>query len=223
VQPRVQVEQLPRLDASELVWTGLLDRAWRDGVGEPEPWPCAQLAEGFAAAYSDRRMATLLRPVSTTPCPVGPDSIAIEIELEVRESWLLGPDVQRVEQRLELVATAAPFGGARWWFRCGACGSRRASMDPSFLGGQWACRVCWGLTYRSRAQYGHPWGRGRGCHSAISYAMDRLEAEDRQRARATYRRQVSRSRARWRGDPTSASTWPVALTCRSSVRGDGAR
>lgn len=167
----VQVEQLPVLDASELDWTGLLDLVWRDGGTDPEPSPCTQLAEDFATAYADRRVAVLMRIVATTPCPMQPD--AIEIEFEVRESWLLGPDVRRVQERLHLVATAAPFGGARWWFRCGACRSRRSRLYPSFLGGQWACRACWGLTYRSRAQYCRPRGRGSGDGSALRYAWDR--------------------------------------------------
>lgn len=112
MQPRTQVEQLPRLDASELAWTGRLDRAWRAGGEDAEPWPCAQLAEAFGVAYSERRVAALMRIVATPPCPVRPDAFEIEIEFEVRESWLLGPDVQRVQERLQLVATAAPAGGS---------------------------------------------------------------------------------------------------------------
>src|SRR4051812_44519664 len=50
-------------------------------------------------------------------------------------------------QRAMIEAVACRFGGGRWWWRCPGCGRRRAELYRHR--GQWACRVCQGLAYRS--------------------------------------------------------------------------
>jgi hypothetical protein len=54
-----------------------------------------------------------------------------------------------------LQAVPSPFGSVRWWWCCPTCGVRRLSLYRRD-GGDWACRVCLGLTYQSRRNM-RPW------------------------------------------------------------------
>jgi len=207
--PRPLVEDLPRLDASELAWSGILDRPWRRGVSSHEPGPWAELAVAFT---DTARAVVLVRPVASSPAAHGPDRIMLDVEFEILDPRVRALESGRVTRRLELVASSAPFGGARWWFRCDGCSTRRAFLYPTDTL-RWVCRECLGLSYRSRAKFGRPWRRGRAA-GAMRYAVERFEAHERRVARASYRRRVSRERKRCRGDRASVETWPVALTCR---------
>lgn len=54
-------------------------------------------------------------------------------------------------QTLTLTARSQPFGGVRWWWRCGGCARPRADLYQ-LHGSPWACRTCLRLTYASRRE-----------------------------------------------------------------------
>ena len=62
-----------------------------------------------------------------------------------------------VRERVVLERTACPFGGARPWFACPGCGSRRAVLHCR--GGRFRCRACHDLAYASTREA--PWERAR--------------------------------------------------------------
>ena len=61
-------------------------------------------------------------------------------------------------QPMLLTATRPHLGGRRWWFECPhavdgrPCGRRCRILYATGSGG-WACRVCLGLTYRTRQEH----------------------------------------------------------------------
>ncbi len=65
---------------------------------------------------------------------------------------LLLPGGEQRGQAIRLERTACRFGGWRRWFRCpsATCGRRCAVLYWPPGGEAFACRSCWGLTYRSR-------------------------------------------------------------------------
>ncbi len=74
----------------------------------------------------------------------GGDPDAVTLDYRVRrpgEGWRL------VRERIALDRTACNFGGSRPWFRCPGCGTRRAVLYGA--GGQFRCRACHDLAYRS--------------------------------------------------------------------------
>lgn len=217
---RALVEDLPRLDASDLGWSGILDQPWRLGTSSHEPWPWSELAAAFAGRDGAGHAEALLRAVASRPVAHGPDRITVDVEFEVLDPRVRELEGGHVTRQLEIVATCARYGGARLWFRCGGCNSRRAFLYPTATF-QWACRECLGLTYRSRAKFGRPWRRGRAA-GAMEYAIERFEAHKRRVARASYRRRVSRDRQRYRDDGETAATWPIALTGYGRVATDRA-
>jgi hypothetical protein len=214
---RALVEDLPHLNASDLVWSGTLDQPWRLGTSSGEPGPWAQLAAAFAGRDDAGHAVPLVRVVASSPAAHGPDRIALDIEFHDSQVHALAG--KQVTRRIELVATRAPFGGARWWFRCDGCNSRRAFLYPTNEL-RWMCRECLGLSYRSRAKYGRPWERRRA-RGALNYCVARFEAHEERVARASYRRKMSRARKKWRDHQASVEAWPVALTCRPASNPPG--
>jgi len=147
--PRREAEWTLAVDSGELAWSGSLD-----GVAVAENWFWKELRERSAHLHWNGNIGESLEFVSASSTVVSPTRIIFEPVFRVVNSV----DETRIglewDQTLTLVATGCPFGGGRWWFECPGegCGQRRAKLfrpDRSW----WACRVCYGLTYQSRARY----------------------------------------------------------------------
>jgi hypothetical protein len=60
----------------------------------------------------------------------------------------LGPQVHHTSITIE--AVAQPFGGARWWCRCGGCDRRCRALYSMRGEKEIRCRSCFGLAYESQ-------------------------------------------------------------------------
>lgn len=63
----------------------------------------------------------------------------------VRRDDVLRVGFEPVAYRIALVSTVQPFGGVRWWARCGGCAGRCAVLLLTRPG--WRCRRCVGACY----------------------------------------------------------------------------
>jgi hypothetical protein len=52
--------------------------------------------------------------------------------------------------RITIEAVAQPFGGVRWWCRCGECGRRCRTLYSVRGEKEIRCRSCFGLAYGSQ-------------------------------------------------------------------------
>jgi hypothetical protein len=59
---------------------------------------------------------------------------------------------QQIETTINLVATAQPFGGQRWWFRCPRTGRRVTKLYLPFGALRFASRHAYRLAYRSQRE-----------------------------------------------------------------------
>ena len=59
--------------------------------------------------------------------------------------------LHQLEAKLSLRFTTTPcrFGGRRWWFQCLRCGRRVGKLYQPPAAGEFACRLCYNLTYRA--------------------------------------------------------------------------
>jgi hypothetical protein len=79
--------------------------------------------------------------------PLAVDGLLVVLDLDAGAlaiAW--APDGRLELARVELVATAPNYGGARWWGVCPGCGRRAALLYLDASGP--ACRGCAELTYR---------------------------------------------------------------------------
>jgi hypothetical protein len=77
---------------------------------------------------------------------------------ELRREGSLSPYGQDILQGadvwLPLTRTACYFGGFRWWFICPSCHKRVAILYKKYYAGDFLCRQCHDLTYRSSQEQG---------------------------------------------------------------------
>lgn len=76
------------------------------------------------------------------PTPPGPGRRSAE--LRASAAWGL------VHASVTVEAAAQPFGGVRWWWRCGGCDRRRRALYAVQAHCVVRCRVCLGLAYSSQ-------------------------------------------------------------------------
>jgi hypothetical protein len=194
------VEDLARLDASGMAWTGALTRPWTRTSGDPIPelWAVIQREAMDAFDCGGSRFAFEIDVISIEHAgkPTG-QAVKLTLKVRVTESrWSVLEVGSRWRQRIELRSTPAPFGGVRWWFLCRACGKQRAHLYGSPMPLlAWMCRTCRGATYRSQQEHGASSRKGAGM-GAIHLQRWRVESALTVRARRAYRRQVHRLRQR---------------------------
>ena len=181
------VEDVPSLDASELAWSGIIER----GAGG-DMWPFDDLAEetDFLAyrnpTFAKLELAELARR------EVGEGRVRLAVSFKTTHYSHSGKDwISDDWREFTLVSTAPHFGGKRWWFECTGCEERRARiyLRPC----QYAlCRVCLNLTYETRQLHNRDSRHGSGWRSFRHSFHHALRAEALRRRRSL-RRRVRRS------------------------------
>ncbi|MFH1682146.1 MAG: hypothetical protein ABIH26_16080 [Candidatus Eisenbacteria bacterium] len=79
------------------------------------------------------------------------DGAAVEIATRTDAAELrYSVNGEPVREALGLRPKRTTFGKVGCWVVCPRCGRRRAALYLPPSGGRFACRSCWGLTYRSR-------------------------------------------------------------------------
>lgn len=188
--------EMARLDASAMAWTGALDASWSRASGEPQPEVWASLEKktrvvgGFHGAAEE--LSVLASKVEAGD---GKKTLTVTVGVQRSDSPRMVGKVVEVELRLE--AQAQNFGGRRWWFRCGVCGSRRAHVYalPACVPAPWRCRECVEGKYESSSCYGRSSRHGDGWGAKL-YRMDQGLKQNARRARRSYRRRLHRERQR---------------------------
>ncbi|MDG1499143.1 MAG: hypothetical protein P8R48_04180 [Planctomycetota bacterium] len=183
----IPVEEVPRLDASELAWSGILERG-ADG----EMWPFDNLTEATEdLSYSDPHLDKL-ELVSLQHKRVSESQVNLLATFDATRPTL--SDDRPIEDRryFTLVSTTPHFGGKRWWFECPGCACQRTALYlvPCLYS---LCRVCLNLTYETRQRDNrasrHGNGQQRFGHLLRQEARALLAAE-----RRALRRRVQRAR-----------------------------
>ena len=135
------VEEVPSLDASELAWSGILERG-PDG----EMWPFDNLTETTEdLSYSDPHLDRL-ELISLQHMRVSESQVHLLATFDAtRPAWSTDRSIDDWRE-FKLVSTTPHFGGHRWWFECSGCGMQRARVYllPNLYS---LCRVCLSLTY----------------------------------------------------------------------------
>lgn len=181
------VEDLPHLDASELAWSGIIERG-ADG----DMWPFDDLAEETDLfAYRNPAFAKL-DLVKLARSEHGDGKVRLGVSFKTTHYSSRGEDwISDDWRQFTLVSTRPHYGGKRWWFECAGCGKRRVRVYLSPC--QYAlCRVCLNLTYETRQQHNHASRHGSGWRSFRHSFHHALRAEALRRRRSL-RRRVRRS------------------------------
>jgi hypothetical protein len=95
-------------------------------------------AEDCAAIRASPRLTRPGRPLAWTPR----SRVA-----HLTVTWAGG---RPTSLSVALLSTAQRLGGFRRWFACPSCGRRAGCLYSPSEGQSFACRVCWGLVYRSQ-------------------------------------------------------------------------
>lgn len=109
---------------------------------------------------------------------------------------------ENIDQPIALQTTRPHYGGARWWFTCPSCQRRSGKLYLPASANVFACRRCYGLTYRSTQEHdkrlsyllGHPGALGAlaervannpvgASSSALILAMQAMEESSRRNRR----------------------------------------
>jgi hypothetical protein len=181
--PRLRVDRVHSLDLRDLRRAGVLAEPsqvprmsqWRWG------WEGRIVGEvGYAIVRGNGRAAIALTH------PRGPEC-----------NW-----DDAVTYWAQLLTTCCHFGGVRYWFRCPAsregrpCGRRCRVLYRPLGANCFACRLCHGLTYESRAahrdKFYEGWVRPAAAQEALKKAMD---------PRASIRRRFRASERAWKALP----------------------
>ena len=195
---RDQVESVPRVDASLVRWSGLLDRPWTAGgspaTPEPDAWRVLRAHSESTFCAEAAPWATFRVCASVPQLGRQDGTVFLDVDLIADHAAVFGEPGMAWTTRFVFVAAPTNLGGVRWWLRCPICSRRRAHLYPLAPAVPWICRVCLGLTYKSRQEHGHfsrHGGRWGSVHHALDGALRRLAA----RARRSYRRAYHRDRA----------------------------
>jgi hypothetical protein len=181
------VEEVPSLDASELAWSGIIERG-ADG----KMWPFDKLTEETEMlAYGDPHLERLeLEELHRREEWKGRVHL-VAIFKATRPAWEGESSIDDWRD-FTLVSTTPHFGGKRWWFECPGCKKSRAAvyLVPCLYS---LCRVCLNLTYETRQRDNHTSRHGNE-QQRFGYLLRRdsralLAAEKR-----ALRRRVQRSR-----------------------------
>lgn len=201
---RDQVEQHPRIDASLVRWSGLLERPWRspsvNGGEEPDAWRA--LRQSSEATYWEGAAPwATYRVTASTPWLVdGGEEGVLDVEFVADQATVFGKPGDTWTVRFKLASTPAHFGGRRWWLVCPTCRHRRAHLYPVAPGVPWICRECLGLTYKSRQEMGRSARHGNGW-GAVNHALDSALRRIAARGRRAYRRARYREKGRVLDEP----------------------
>lgn len=112
----------------------------------------AQLTRGGAFACATRDVPAV-GELTLTHAPLWPHPVTLRVALQLvddRAARLVCDDDAGATLAASLEATAQPFGGVRWWARCGLCARRCRVLyvaTPSGAAPYFACRRCLGLDY----------------------------------------------------------------------------
>ena len=189
---RRQLEYTPYIDASELAWSGALF-----GQASRAEWPWSKWAE--------REQDLARRGWIQQALALRHYIVSVESPTHVRlRGWFtpMGPGVRldgplTLRHTLFLEATPCRFGGQQWWFICYECKRRRKRLYRTMVR-PWECRVCLGLTYRSRqehntkSRHGSRFRRLRRMLDLEEAALDRASRRRTRRAVARIRASVGR-------------------------------
>jgi len=202
---RRAVELTPFLDASELAWSGALD-----GRADFEAWPWADWAQRDQDLCERRLCIEAVRALCLVTRVESPTRVRLDLNFALLDT--LTPDRSRRQwsQVFRLESTRCSFGGRRWWFRCPSCERLRARLyRPRW--GEWECRECGGLTYRTRQEENRDSRHGRGMR-AIRRTWDLQEVATQRSDRRNLRRRISRWRWAVRRDGAVVSARPIQVT-----------
>lgn len=192
---RKQVENLPRMDASLIRWSGLLDLEWTSSGEEPATEPAAWLAlrtQSDATYRPNEAPWATFRVIASAP-KYDPQSgaLSLGVTLTADRARAFGTPGATWTTNLQFASNSTNLGGKRWWLRCPVCSHRRAHLYPVAPYHPWACRECLGLTYRSRQELGHSARHGNAMgslHYALNNALRRVARTARRSARRAYHR-----------------------------------
>jgi hypothetical protein len=144
ISPKLRVDRVHSLDLAELNRIGFLERSHGTTGRSTWRWPWNPEFESSV---------TLALAVDGT----GPQGVVLRHHDPNTGRWSTYP--------VRFTWTPCPFGGGRLWFVCPgrggevACNRRcRVLYRPSAA--QFACRICWNLTYESRQRHRDRWYEG---------------------------------------------------------------
>ena len=181
------IDDLPHLDASELAWSGIIERG-----EEGEMWPFDDLTEE-TDNFADRNPAfAKLDLVKLARSEHGDGKVRLGVTFKTTHYSARSEDwISDDWRQFTLVSTRPHYGGKRWWFECTGCGERRARIYLSPC--QYAlCRVCLKLTYETRQQHNHASRHGGGWRR-FRHSFHHMLRVEALRRRRSLRRRVRRS------------------------------
>ena len=182
----IPVEHVPCLDASELAWSGIIERG-ADG----DMWPFDELTEQteyLADRYAHMEVLELVKLERQERAPNRTWLAASFLSTRPGRPKEYAVDAWR---EFTLVSTRPHFGGKRWWFLCPGCSRQRAQLYliPCLYS---LCRECLKLTYTSRQEHNRNTRHGLGWAN-FRYLLYRADGRHQARQRRALRRRVRRS------------------------------
>jgi hypothetical protein len=188
------VENLARLDASAMAWTGTLATPWTRASGEPVPevWEVLQRETEGLIGLSGLSETLAVQAVEVEADAGG---VTLTVTVGVQNSLFCRMVGKLFDVGIRLESVPQNYGGERWWFVCPVCRTRRAHLyvGPSIFPDPWRCRECLGATYRSRQEHGASSRHGGGMGSVL-LMLRRFDARQAVKARRAHRRRFHRRR-----------------------------